>query len=191
MRAGAAIALLGCLLVSCRAPWTIRPIDAAEQDPGSGQPFDAAHYAASIWEAKVIPAASRAPDFARVRSSSHPVLVKGTGRVVRIDSARQRILLDIAPYDGKPDVALDTGQVHGTALRDALPFIQFSQFINQVDFAHAANALNDRAAAVGSAAMADVTIGSVLAFAGALDVSGGPGLAEIVPVSLSQEAGRP
>jgi len=188
MTRGAVLAA-ACALVSCRAPWTVRPIDADAAEAKAG-PFDAAAYAASIWESKVVPAAAHAAGFAEARSAARPVLVKGSGRVLRIDSARQRILLDIAPYDGKPDAELAAGRIRGTALRDALPFIQFSQFVNQVDFAHAANALNDRAEAAAAAALAGVAPGSVLAFSGALDFSGGA-MPEIVPVILAREAARP
>jgi predicted lipoprotein len=191
MKRGAAIPVLACALLACRAPWTVRPIDAEESASSAGRPFDAARYAASIWEGKVVPAAAHAPDFAEARRAGRCALVKGTGRVLRVDSSRQRILLDIHPYDGKPDAELAAGQIRGTALRDALPFIQFSQFVNQVDFARASNALNDRAAAVAAAALAGVAAGSVLSFAGALNVSGGNGLPEIVPVILSQEPERP
>jgi len=190
-RAAMAAVVMGCTLISCRAPWTVRPIDANEPDTGSGRRFDAAAYAASIWESRVVPAALHAPDFAAAVRAGHPTLAKGIGRVLRIDAAGQRVLLDVAPYDGKPDAQLPTGGISGTALRDALPFIQFSQFVNQVDFAHAANALDSRAAAVASAALRGARLGTVLSFAGALDLSAGDGVPEIVPVVLTREPERP
>jgi len=190
MRSGAAVALVGCVLVSCRPPWTIRKIEAQEPATDTAHPFDAAAYAASIWNSKVVPAAGHGEAFAQARRAGHSVLVSGTGRVVRVDTARQQILLDIAPYDGQPDAEIPAGPIRGTALRDALPFIQFSQFINQVDFAHASNALDDRAAAVAAAVLPRVTFGTVLSFAGALDAADAGSLPQIVPVILTKEPGR-
>lgn len=180
-RALAAVPFL--IMVSCRAPWTIVPIDAQEAGFDDGKPFDAAAYAASIWESKVVPAANAAPEFA---PGAHG-LVKGSGRVLKIDAARQRLVLDIAPFDGKPDAELDVGSVHGTALRDALSFIQFGQFLNQVDYAHAANALDDRSAQAASAALTGVKKGDTVRFSGAL-IPAEDGLpAEIVPVTVERQ----
>ena len=181
--------LIGCTLASCRMPWTIRPIAAGEEKGGAGRPFDPTAYVDSIWDTKVVRAAANAPDFAQAKSIGRATLVKGTGRVLRIDTARGEALLDIAPYDGKPDAALATGPIRGTALRDALPFIQFSQFLNQVDFAHAANALDDRATSAAAGSVKGLTAGAVLSFAGALDPAGDP--PEIVPVTLTREPSRP
>jgi len=182
-------AVLALTLSACRMPWTIRAIE-SQESASTGAPFDAAKFAAAIWDSQVVPAASAAPEFAWARGARGPMLVKGTGRVLEIDRSRNRLLLDVAPFDGKPDAELATGQIHGTALRDSLPFVQFSQFVNQVDFAYAANALDDRAAAAASAALAGVTTGRLLFFAGALDPGSG-GLPEIVPVILSRGAARP
>src|SRR5271169_1025680 len=115
MKLAAAIAVLGCGLASCRQPWTVRPIEEKQSEDGA-RPFDPASFAASIWDSKVIPAAAGAPDFAEVRNATRPALVKGTARVLRIDAARERIVLNIAPYDGKPDAELAAGQIRGTAL---------------------------------------------------------------------------
>jgi predicted lipoprotein len=191
MKGGVLVAVFACTLVACRLPWTVRPIDATESDKAGPAPFEPAKYAMSIWDSKVVPAGAAAPDFATARRSGRPELVKGTGHVLRVDTDRARLLLDVAPYDGKPDAKLAFGQIHGTALRDALPFVQFSQFVNQVDFAHAASALNDRAALAASPSVAGVSIGSVLSFAGALDVSTANGLPEIIPIVVTREPARP
>jgi predicted lipoprotein len=187
MKLAAAVAVTACWLAACRAPWTIRRLDAEESDTGARRPFDAAAFVASIWDSKVIPSAAAAPDYAVGARG----LVKGTAKVLRIDAARQRLVVDLAPFDARPDAELAVGQIRGTALRDALPFIQFSQFVNQVDYAHAANALNERAAAVASSAMAGIAPGAVVRFAGALDppMDGLP--AEIIPVMLSVAGERP
>ena len=48
--------------------------------------------------------------------------------------------------DGKPDATLQLGPViRGTALRDTLPFVNFSSFADQIEFASFSRTLNDRA----------------------------------------------
>lgn len=190
------VVVLSLVLLSCRAPWTVRPIQDAEAASGNGQPFDAALFVRSVWESKVVPAAGQAGDFTAWRQSAaasgRPLLVKGRGRVLRVDPARQLLLLDVAPFDGKPDVALCFGQIQGTALRDALRFVQFSHFLNQVDYARASNALNEQAAKVASAALAGSgPVGSLLSFAGAASQFLGDRLPEIVPVIVTREPAQP
>jgi predicted lipoprotein len=194
MKRRAAMAVLGPLLLSCRAPWTVRRIEdteaagaPAQQD---GRRFDAAGYVQSIWDARVLPAASQAVSFDEWRRG-HAVaaqMVKGGGRVVRAEPAR--LLIDVPPYDGQADLILDIGtSIRGTALRDALPFIQFSQFVNQVDFAKVAGALNARAAKSAEAALP--AEGAGVSFAGAAAIPSDHSLPEIVPVilTLSRERG--
>jgi len=129
-------------------PWTIRPI--ADE---SHRPFDAKEYVAKIWDVRAVPALqSRAvglPDLLG-RPTSQPTPVSLDGIVVEVNTSSRvgTAAIDVAPTDGRPDVLLMIGPViRGTALRDALDFIQFSDFTNQIQFAEVANALNDRALA--------------------------------------------
>jgi predicted lipoprotein len=192
----AAIATLAPLLLSCRAPWTVRRIADADAAgaPGEGGRFDAAGYVESIWEARVVPAARQAIGFDEWRRGPAAArLVKGSGKVLGAESGR--LLVDIPPYDGRADLALDTGSaIRGTALRDALPFIQFSQFVNQVDFAKVASALDARAAKAVEAALGGRTaLGATVSFAGAAAVPVGANPPEVIPVILDFQtgAGRP
>jgi predicted lipoprotein len=132
-----------------------------------------------------------------LRPASHPagaVLVKGEGRVLRVDTSSRTglLLIDAEPYDGRPDAALQIGPViRGTTLRDALPFIQFSQFVNQLQFAQVGNALNGRVcAALASFSTRDLA-GSIVVFSGAAAQPPEGGLLEIVPVKLAVKRGRP
>jgi predicted lipoprotein len=53
--------------------------------------------------------------------------------------------LDLEPYDGAPDAELQIGPViRGTALRDALPFIHFDDFTNQMEYASVSRVLHER-----------------------------------------------
>jgi predicted lipoprotein len=100
------------------------------------------------------------------------------------ERAVSQLSVDLPPYDGQPDLNIVLGTaIHGTALRDALPFIQFSQFVNQVDFAKVASALNARAAKATEAALP--AEGADISFTGAVAVPSDNSLPEIVPVTLS------
>ncbi len=174
MKGYQAIGALACLSLSSCVPWTVRPID--EMQSGA---FDAERYVESIWRSKVLPAAAQGADLRSARLDGAR-LVKGEGRVLRVDtSSRSGLLfLDLPPYNGRADAAVQIGPViRGTALRDAMPFIQFSQFTNQLEFARVGNALNERAAKLPGEAVR----GSVVAFTGAATGGEPP---EIVPVTL-------
>ena len=160
------LALAGCV------PWTIRPIGGVEgaQAAGGvvpGKPgFSAQAYVDSIWASQVLPtvqekshdlptvlAALKAdPDAAKKQYGHHVgqrpynFLVKGEAKVLAVDTASRSgtLKIDLAPQDGQPDAAIQVGPVlKGTALRDALPFIQFNQFTNQLEYADVSNQLND------------------------------------------------
>ena len=80
--------------------------------------------------------------------SAANLFVKGRAVVTSVDT-RSRVglaLLDLTPADGRADGALQIGPVlRGTALRDALEFVKFGDFVNQIAFAEVATALNERA----------------------------------------------
>lgn len=203
------LAMLPLLALCSCVPWTVRPIDQA--DSGTGQDrgkFNAAAYVDSIWNAKVLPAvlnksvelgtliaALRSDPVAAARQYGHKqgegaacFLVRGRGRVLRIDTASQsgRMTLDLPPYDGRPDAAIQIGPaIRGTALRDALAFIDFAQFVNQLDFADVGNELNSRAAKVELKELP----GKTVSFWGACPQPAADTVPEIVPVKLVVERG--
>lgn len=198
-------------LCSC-VPWTVRPIE--KNDGGSGpQRFNAAAYVDSIWNAKVLPAALdgsadlvtliaalRSDPVAAIRRYGHKqgegaacFLAKGQGRVLRVDAGSRSgsMTVDLPPYDGRPDATIQTGPVLlGTALRDALPFIDFAQFVNQLDYADVGNELNAR---VVRTVLAPVTFkdlpGKTLSFCGAFEQPEAGAVPRIVPVKLVVERG--
>jgi predicted lipoprotein len=193
-------------LCSC-VPWTVRPIE--KNESGSGpQRFNAAAYVDSIWNSKVLPAAMdgsadlgtliaalRSDPAAANRRYGHKAgegaacfLVNGQGRVLRVDAGSRSgsMTVDLPPYDGRPDAAIQIGPVLlGTALRDALPFIDFAQFVNQLDFADVGNELNSRAAKV---ALKELP-GKTVSFCGALEQPEAGAVPRIVPVKLVVERG--
>jgi len=202
----AALLLAGCV------PWTVRPIGDKEGRKGEArQGFSAPAYVDSIWESRLLPViAAEAVELAKLlealrrdadtarreygrRESEGPYLylVKGRGRVLSVDrgSARGVLLLDLDPFDGREDARILIGPViPGTAIRDALPFIHFDQFVNQLEYAEVANELNTRADRLAEAAVgANVAPGRPASFLGVLQEEGQA--PAVIPVRLELEDG--
>ena len=74
-------------------------------------------------------------------------MVHGEAKVLLINRESRVGLaeLDVAPFDDQTDIFLAIGPVlRGNALRDAVGFIAFNDFTNQVEFAQVSDALKDR-----------------------------------------------
>jgi predicted lipoprotein len=156
--------LLPALLFACKVA-TIRPIDSNDDGTGT-RAFDAATYVTSLWAEDVPSALEQAVDLRELlpavaadpgaagarwgrREGSGPlgVIVKGSGRVVDVDtSSRVGVAsLEIETPGGPERVRLQIGPVvRGTSIRDALPTVSFDQFVNQIQYADVAGALNAR-----------------------------------------------
>lgn len=136
--------------------------DAAAQ---ADAPFDAVDFVNGIWDAQVLPTAQeRATDAATLlpaiaadpnaageqygrragTGAPYAFLVTGTGTVTEVNTTQPTGPVTVQ-LDGGQQVYLATGPViAGTALRDSLDFIDFSQFTNQLDYADVATQLNER-----------------------------------------------
>jgi predicted lipoprotein len=192
---GLAVALVAGLLAILR-PWTIVPIQSA-----TAGTFDAGSYVSSIWESRVLPVAEasaielktfmearQAPPAAGGNSSPRAVFVKGRAVVTEVDR-RSRVglaRLRLSWSKNTQAAAVQIGPVfRGTALRDALDFVRFTDFVNQLEFAGVANALNDRVAErVLAGVEVDALAGRDLSFIGAVPIAGSSATLEIVPVHL-------
>jgi predicted lipoprotein len=189
MRRMIAIAPWALLAASCK-PWTTRPIVEGARNAERG--LDAPAYVASIWDAKVLPyVRAHAVDVGGAMQAAQgpgptQFLVKGEARVLRVDAGSRSGLLpvDIAPFDGRPDAAIQIGPaIRGTALRDCLPFIEFSQFLNQLEFARVSNELNARA--LRTASPAALAAGQMVSFTGAMARPTPGELPEIIPIEFT------
>ncbi|MGW5241525.1 DUF2291 domain-containing protein [Monashia sp. NPDC004114] len=186
---------------------------AAGQETSGGQgsaPFDAKTYVDGIWESKVLPtvtkdavsAADLLPALAADQAaaskkygnqagtgSPYAFLVNGTGTVKAVDdeSPSHPLTVKVDGLDGKDNtVQIVTGPViAGTALRDAVKFITFGDFTNQLDYADAATGLNSK---VKSEVLAGVNakdlVGKKVKFAGAFSLVA-PGSVLVVPTELA------
>jgi predicted lipoprotein len=206
-----------CFALSACAPWTVRRIEDEDQAKTANKlVFDPVAYVDSIWDAKVVPAVlssavdahillqslAVSPDEARRKygrregNGVHFVMVKGEGRVLSIDSSsRSRlVLLDIAPFDQRPDVSIQLGPVlRGTSLRDTTGIVRFTDFANQLQFADVGNELNAHALKSILDAIDQTSLnGRIVSFAGtsSLEDAGQPPIHDVVPVRLVVEAQR-
>lgn len=163
-----ALLLLGGALMGCDVA-TVR-----ELDPATGKAiieerrsFDARTFVEESWDSQIVPALrERAVELTvlqrelasdrsaaaerygnRPGSGSASFLVTGRARVLEVDTTSRAgvATLDLEPFDGAPDARLQVGPVfRGTALRDALPFIRFDDFTNQMEYASVSRLLHER-----------------------------------------------
>jgi predicted lipoprotein len=150
----------------------------------------------------LLDALAKSPDAARAKYCHQTVngpcylIVKGEGRVLAADQ-RSRIgffAIDVAPFDDKPDLTMQTGPIlRGVALRDATGVVQFTDFVNQIQFADVGNELNAR---VLKSVLAQVEVaawkGRTVEFEGAavLGDASGPPIRDLVPVRLALKEAR-
>jgi predicted lipoprotein len=135
----------------------------------SSDDFDATAYVDKIWTPKVIPEfkdkaipietllqeVATDPDKAGQKhghreGDGNPwtFLIKGEGRITAVDveSRHGIVSIEVQTASGPRKVDLQVGPVvFGTALRDALQFIKFGDFVNQIQYAQVSRVLNDRA----------------------------------------------
>jgi predicted lipoprotein len=199
-----AIALAACDVAQVRKldPVTGKAIIEEEQ-----RAFDARTWVATNWSSRVVPtvekgaiplvvlrkalAENRAAATQRYRSGTGSgrlsFLVTGTARVLDVDTTSRSGVarFDLEPFDGSPDAELQIGPVfRGTALRDALPFIRFDDFTNQLEYASVSRVLHQR---IADSVLAKVDrarlVGRVLQFYGAYTEGAGTPL--VTPVMLT------
>jgi predicted lipoprotein len=199
--------LLPALLLGCKIA-TIRPIE-SDDDARGTQQFDAEAYVASVWSedlpaaleqavdlGELLPALEKDPGAAGERwgrregSGPFHVIVKGSGRVTGVDTASRtgRARVEVETPGGRREVVVQIGPVlRGTSIRDALPTVSFDQFVNQIQYAEVANALN---AEVEERLLATLEpeglVGQRVRFAGMATV-GDPPLV-VTPVQLEKDA---
>jgi len=156
-----AVALSGCKIVDNK--------DLTAARAKSDSEFDAAAYVDKIWESKALPefkskavdldtvlqAVAEDPDkagktYGQRAGEGNPWTyeIKGQGKVVAVDTASRHAILTVEAEtkSGPRKIDLQIGPVvFGTAVRDALPFIHFGDFVNQIQYAQVSRVLNDRA----------------------------------------------
>ena len=73
-----------------------------------------------------------------------PIVATVDGKIVASNTQSRAATIDVdVDGDGKADVRVQIGPaMRGTALRDALDFVDFNEFTNQIDFAQFGKAFN-------------------------------------------------
>jgi predicted lipoprotein len=154
-------------LASCRfIPTADVAALASRNVEGAAVPFNPDEKAASMWASKVVPyfakkagpflqvrdLAAKTPDEAgakfgyRSKADDAPwtLMVRIDGVIVSANTESRAATLSLdASGQGKTDAIVQIGPaIRGTAIRDALDFVSFNDFTNQIDFAQFGKALN-------------------------------------------------
>jgi predicted lipoprotein len=162
-----AAVVAGVLLASCRfIPTADVPALASGSAAHGAGSFDPEKMVASVWGPKVVPylekkagpflqvreLAAKSPDEAgakfgyRAKSENTPwtLMVKIDGVIVGADTDSRAATISVdASGQGKTDAVVQIGPaMRGTAIRDALDFVSFNDFTNQIDFAQFGKAFN-------------------------------------------------
>lgn len=164
LRATGVAILLAWLLAACTVVPINQPGTAAA--PGQGGNFNAGSYVESIWASKVVPTVtSKAVDlttllpalqkdpqaagqkYGLALNGSDHFMVKGQGKVTKVDTSGPNGLATVDLGHGLPPVMIQIGPlILGESLRDAVGFINFNDFTNQIDYGAVSQALNQKSA---------------------------------------------
>lgn len=184
----------------------------ASGDPYAASAYDPNAAVAKDWDAKVVPDITRrATDFNLLRDAvaadadaagqkygyrdktsdgpwNFPTKLRGTIVSVDTSSSVGTVGVDTSG-SGKPDVIVDIGPtVLGTALRDSLDFVSFSEFKNQIDYARYGTALNAYAAEHVMKALPRADLkGRTIMVTGTFSYDGTSDQPEVVPVAIALE----
>ena len=113
---------------------------------------------------------------------------KGAGVIVKVNTASRAstVAVDLDPPDGAADLVIQIGPViKDTGIRDALEFISFTDFTNQLEFGQLSNAFNKKVnAAVLSGLNREGLKGRRVSFHGVFTHLEDSDLVRITPVEL-------
>lgn len=192
-----ALPLSGCKIVQI-----------ADQEAAAPAGFDGVAYADGLWDEQVLPhfSASARPvtevlpaivadlpeagaqyGYRPGEGSPWSFVVTGTGVVAAKNTESRAGTLELT-VDGLPDpVVLQIGPViRGNAVRDALPFVSFQDFTNQLEFADAGKALTALALA-GIAPNAEaIAVGDSVTFTGSVSMANASDRLQVTPVVLEK-----
>jgi predicted lipoprotein len=196
---GGALALGGCKVLTIEEDRALRA--------RLGGDFDAPRYVDAIWASKVMPAIhaetrplpvvasaiDRGLDKAgatlgrRVGDGSAWTFVfEGEGVVTKVDTTTPRGSVDVALPDRV--VHIQTGPVVSeTAIRDALPFVAFNDFTDQLAFAEVGRALTAKALAGVRPALNQLQPGRRIRFIGVANVRSAGDPLVVTPVSVTAD----
>jgi len=141
-------------------------IRTVEEDELIKKGFDAKAYVENIWESKIIPTISKEAEEItfildelfknkevaeekygdRSGTGSYSFMIKGTGKITSLNTASRVGTLSIKlekKYDSQIFITLGP-VIKKDSIRDAVKFIQFNDFVNQLDFADVSRIIKTR-----------------------------------------------
>lgn len=180
-----AVALAGCKIL---------PI--ASEDEATAQKFNGVDYVTKLWGTDVIPAVrdkafpietviaaieggldKAGPEFGHrpaEEGSPWSFIVKGTA-VIKEKNTTSRagtVLIDVSTPKGPVPVTIQIGPVvKGNSLRDAMPFVNFQNFTNQLEFAEVGRAFNSRVVTEIKTAVDALAPGQTIAYSGTFSLN--------------------
>lgn len=208
------LAILSCAflpLAGCKIVKNPDPDSASTQAAEMTDEARMAAYAETIWAERVIPTIAEhsiplsefkvqlVAEGLEAVGSAHGLrpegeanpwnfAVTGAGVIVEANTESRAAKLSVdTDADGAGDVTLQLGPViRGTALRDAMPFIVFTDFRDQIEFAKLARALNDLANANLTWPEGDL-VGRSVSFEGVFTLRNKGDAIELMPTELQVE----
>lgn len=187
-------------LVSCK----VVPIG---EDGAAQVGFDASGYAAALWTERALPQVTAAArpvaevvpaimadlgaagtkfGYRAGEGSPWSFVVAGTGVVTTKNTASRAGTLDVTVAGMTAPVVLLIGPViRGNAVRDALPFVTFQDFTNQIEYADVGKALTALALAEFSGNVDAIKVGDTISFTGTISMAGATDRLLITPVSIA------
>ncbi|MET0372696.1 MAG: DUF2291 domain-containing protein [Rhizorhabdus sp.] len=180
------MALVGCTVLSVDEDKAIRGRRSGDLDPTA--------YVGRLWAKQAVPAldaaavplpvlmsamsrdldaAGRSYGRRAGEDSAWTFVVKGSGRISSVDttSPHGHIMVALGSDQGGREVQIQLGPVvEGSAVRDALPFVSFDDFADQLSFADVGRALTSRALAGVRPIAAQLQAGQVVSFTGVVNV---------------------
>lgn len=197
--------VLALPMVSCKIA-TVRSID---EDKEAKAGFNPNNYVDSIWDSELIPtfreeAVEITDLLGQIDANQNKAIQdhghrSGTGAysfmtfgeavvlAYAVDLRIGTLSLDFAPFDGTAEATMLVGPLiprRNDAVRDAVGFIRFNDFVNQTEFAEVSNALKDHVLSDVVAVIDPTTItGKTINFYGAFTLVDASEI-EIVPVTI-------
>ncbi|WEK05304.1 MAG: DUF2291 domain-containing protein [Candidatus Devosia phytovorans] len=204
---------LACLVLAIAAAWPLagcKIVAIADQNAAEPAGFDAAAYADGIWTSQVLPhfSASARPvvdvvpaivgDLAEAgktfgyragEGSPWSFIVSGSGTVAAKNTESRAGTLEVTVEGLSEPVVLQIGPViRGNAVRDALPFVAFKDFTNQIEYANAGKALTALALVGFADNVEAIAAGDTVNFTGSISMAGASDKVLVTPVVLEKAA---
>ncbi|WP_165790799.1 DUF2291 family protein [Pleomorphomonas carboxyditropha] len=198
-----AVAMAGCKIL---------PI--ASEDEAAQQRFNGVDYVNKLWDTDVIPvvrdkafpietvlaaieggldkAGSEFGHRPAEEGSPWSFVVKGTA-VIKEKNTTSRagtVLIDVMTPKGAVPVTIQIGPViKGNSLRDAMPFINFQNFTNQLEFAEVGRAFNGRVVSELKTAVDALAPGQTIAYSGTFSLNSATDKILLTPVLIGPAGG--